>query len=125
MKFTDKNSEDMVYIVDDDEEIRNILKNLLESQQYKVKEFEHGYDAIKDMKNTNPRVVLLDYFLPGERAESIISNIHKNSQGNTNIILMSANMHVKVDFNDLGVSEFIRKPFSLDTVFSVVEKYTN
>lgn len=125
MRYIDKQNEDIVYVVDDDKDIRNVLKSLLESQRYKVKEFEHGYEAVEDVKCTSPKVVLLDYFLPGERAESIISNIRKNTQGSTNIVLMSANMHVKMDFKDLGVSEFIRKPFSIDTVFSVVKKYTN
>ncbi len=114
-----------IFIVDDDKDIRDILKSLLEQQNFHVKEFEHGYDATKNIRPGTPKVLLLDYFLPGEKAESIISSVQKNSKNSTVIILMSANMHVKMDFKDLGVAEFIRKPFSIDVIFSILGKYIN
>lgn len=118
--------DDKVFVVDDDEDIRHILKTLLESENYSVEEFEHGYDAVARTKKGNPKILLLDYFLPGEKAESIISRVKSESNSNNLvIILMSANMHVVMDYEKLGVTEFIRKPFTIDKIFSTIKKYSN
>ncbi len=113
-----------VFVVDDDEGIREILKSLLESK-YSVEVFEHGYDAVKKIPKVNPKVLLLDYFLPGESAEKVIKDVKKNSNIDLKIIVMSASLHIKQDLFKMGVSEFIKKPFTIDTIYLTLDKYIN
>lgn len=113
-----------IFVVDDDKGIREILKNLLESK-YSVEIFEHGYDAVKEIPKVKPKVLLLDYFLPGENAEKVIADVKKNTNVDLKIIVMSASLHIKQDLSGIGVSEFITKPFTIDTIYSVLDKYIN
>lgn len=111
-----------VYIVDDDEGIREILTSMLEEEEYRVRAFEKGYDAVIKMKSNHPSMILLDYYLPGENAESIILAV-KRIKGDIPIVLMSANLTLSSDLEKIGASEFIKKPFTRDTLLQVVTKY--
>lgn len=110
-----------VYIIDDDSGIREILTSMLE-EEYKVSAFERGRDAIKKMKSNDPSMLLLDYYLPGEKTEEIVDEI-KSMRGDIPIVLMSANLTLSQSADKIGVNEFMRKPFSRDTLINVVEKY--
>ncbi len=114
----------IVFIVDDDEGIREVLKSLLEPR-YSVEVFEHGYDAVERIRQASPRVVLLDYFLPGENAERVIQAAKKNAKNDIKIIVMSASLHIEQDLFKMGVSEFIKKPFTVDTIYLTLDKYIN
>jgi FixJ family two-component response regulator len=74
------------------------------------------------MKNNNPSMVLLDYYLPGEKAETIVSAV-KNIKGEIPIVVMSANFSISQDIKKMGANEFMKKPFSRDTLMQVVTKY--
>lgn len=111
-----------VYIVDDDEDIRDILKSTLEQESYTVSAFEKGKDAIQKMKSNNPSMVILDYYLPGEKAENIVAQV-KSIKQDIPIVLMSANFSISQEIEKTGADDFMKKPFSRERLIQVVEKY--
>lgn len=113
-----------VYVIDDDEGIRDILKSMLEQESYEVNAFENGKDAISKMKQNNPAMILLDYYLPGEKAENIVKDV-KNIKRDVPIVLMSANLTLLQSIEKIGAEEFMEKPFSRDALLQVVTKYVH
>jgi two-component system, chemotaxis family, chemotaxis protein CheY len=56
--------DDFVLIVEDDDEIRSLLSELLRDRGYAVREASHGADAIDVMRDATPCAVLLDLMMP-------------------------------------------------------------
>lgn len=81
-----------VLIVDDERPIRHLMSMLLRAKGYKAVEACNADEAIELVEKENPKVILMDYNMPGERnslnAISIIRNNHFNNTGK--IVFMSA-----------------------------------
>ena len=55
-----------ILVVDDDSNIRDMLKQYLENEGYEVKTAADGYEAIDTFKKYEPDLMLLDIMLPGK-----------------------------------------------------------
>lgn len=67
-----------VLIVDDDEEIRDVLRMIFELDGFTVWEAANGLDAVATSMKTNPEFVILDYQMPlqdGERTATILRTV--------------------------------------------------
>ncbi|MDZ7543070.1 response regulator, partial [Clostridium perfringens] len=53
-----------ILIVEDDEDIRDILKIYLKSESFEIWEAENGKEAFKLLENKEPDLVILDLMLP-------------------------------------------------------------
>ncbi|HVF69842.1 MAG TPA: response regulator [Xanthomonadales bacterium] len=114
-----------IFVVDDDLSIGEIVKMLLELEGYNVNSFLAGKDGIERAKNEKPDLVLLDYFLPGEKAEEIIENMRRTVDENLPIVLMSANADALSLSKNLAVNEFIAKPFHREKLLEAIERNLN
>ncbi len=114
-----------IFVVDDDVSIGEIVKMLLELEGYKVNSFSAGKDGVEKAKNDKPDLVLLDYFLPGEKAEDIISNMRNEVGEELPILLMSANADAGKLSEKLSVNEFIAKPFHRERLLEAIERNLN
>ncbi|QEK12801.1 response regulator [Crassaminicella thermophila] len=113
------------YIIDDDKGVRKVLKNIISQHDlgYVIGEGDNGIDAIKEIKEFNPDIVLVDLLLPGIDGIAIVSEIKKMNI-NTNFIMIS-----QVTSKDLvskaynkGIEFFIHKPINVVEVISVINK---
>ncbi len=113
-----------IYIVEDDDTIRNIIIYALKSSDFDAEGFENSagfYDAIK---TELPKLVLLDIMLPVEDGISILKNLKNNSQTkNLPVIMVSAKSSEfdLVTGLDLGADDYITKPFSVLELISRVK----
>lgn len=114
-----------IFVVDDDDSIANTVSSLLTLEGYSVNTFFTGFHAVKKAKEKPVDLVLLDYFLPGERAEIIINNLRNIHGDRLPIVLMSASVHAEQKAKKLEVNEFIAKPFQIDALLSVVRRNLN
>ena len=68
-----------VLIVDDDDDIRDVVRELLEDEGYVVEEARHGEEALRFLKKaTSPFVVLLDLRMPVLDGAAVINAISKD-----------------------------------------------
>ena len=111
----------LVYCVEDDESIRELVMYALKGQGYKVEGFgESGpfYDALK--KNI-PDMVLLDIMIPGEDGLTILKKIRGTSNlQNIPVIMMTAKTS---EFDivkglDYGADDYVTKPFGIMELLS-------
>lgn len=99
-----------ILIIEDDKDINNMLKQLLETNHYQVLQAFSGTEGIL-LHNETISLILLDLMLPGKNGEEIITELI--SKYPVPIIVMSAIHEVdkKIDLFELGADDYITKPF--------------
>lgn len=104
--------EKIIYIADDDNNIRNLLKSFLEREGYVVFGFETGDDLYKRFIVDPCDLIILDVMMPGRDGFFILSEIRKTS--NVPIIMLTAR-DSDADYIEglsLGSDDYFTKPFS-------------
>ena len=98
-----------ILIVEDDDTIHELIKELLEKEHYIVKNAYSGTEALTIVQNENIDLILLDLMLPGITGEEIIKKVNNSIP----IIVISAKISsedkVKVLID--GANDYITKPF--------------
>jgi CheY-like chemotaxis protein len=114
-----------VLIVDDEKDIRILLKKILSFKGYKTIEASNADEAIEMVNKENPDVILMDYNMPGQRngldAVSIIRNNHFDCT--SKIIVMSASAADGLESKafKLGANAFFRKPFRTSVLLNKID----
>lgn len=111
-----------IFIIDDDAAIRDILTSILEGEQYYSDGFCSGKIALKSAKQKKPDLILLDYYLPDERAEEIVDSFRTEVDADLPILLMSAHLNASEVAKRLALKDFLAKPFQLEAVIEAVRK---
>lgn len=106
----------MIYCVEDDISILELLTYTLKQTGYEVKGFNNASSFFSEVHNNKPKLVLLDLMLPDISGIDILKKL--NDDVNTNnipvIILTAKNSeYEKVKGLDLGADDYITKPFSM------------
>lgn len=101
-----------VLVVDDDVNIRNLLRLYLERDRYRVEEAEDGPTALRRAGERTYDLMLLDVMLPGVDGMEVCRRIREESA--VPIILLTARSgdSDKVVGLDLGADDYVVKPFS-------------
>lgn len=116
-----------VLVVDDEDDIRRMLRRVLQERGYVVLEASKGSDALQMVRDQIPDLILLDAMLPEIHGFDICRRI-KGSQkyGHIPIIMVSAIYRGWRFAEDLresyGVNVFLEKPFKISDVVSAVER---
>ena len=106
----------LIYIVEDDENIREIENIALKNSNYMVSAFEKAKDFYKKLDDIIPDLVLLDVMLPDESGYDIVKKLRKNSATKRLPIIMVTAKTAEMDMIkglDDGADDYIRKPFSI------------
>ena len=101
-----------ILIVDDEPQIRKILRITLESNSYKVMEAENGKDGIAFTAANKPNLIILDLGLPDQDGLSVLINIREWS--NIPVIILSVRNSEEdiVSCLDQGADDYLTKPFN-------------
>ncbi len=111
-----------ILIIDDERLIRWSFEKKLTSKGHKVFTAESGEEGLKLFENHYPDLIFVDNHLPGIQGLEVISTI-KEINEDANIIFMTAyeSVDVAVAAMKKGAFEYIRKPFSFDEIFVIVD----
>lgn len=101
-----------ILIVDDEALIRNVIKEYLLNEGYKVLEAEDGFDALRVISDNKVDLIVLDIMMPKMDGFTCLSEIRKTK--NIPVIMLSARKEEidKLNSFDLGVDDYVTKPFS-------------
>lgn len=99
-------------VVDDEANIRNVVREYAEFEEYQVTEAENGMDAVKLCKETNFDLIIMDVMMPRLDGFSAVKEIRKKS--NTPVIMLSARgeEYDKLFGFEIGIDDYVVKPFS-------------
>jgi two-component system, OmpR family, KDP operon response regulator KdpE len=101
-----------VLIVEDDADIRSVLRTLLEAQVYRVVEAESAARGIIEARNHRPDLVIVDLGLPDRDGLSVIRQIRTHSPVPV-LVLSARTMEAdKIAALDAGADDYVAKPFS-------------
>ena len=106
-----ENSKIHILVVDDDDGIRNLLKDYLFNNNYIVSTAENGDQAKKKLEYFKFDIIILDVMMPGKDGYELTKEIKKNI--NVPIILLTAKGEVenRIKGLELGANDYLGKPF--------------
>ena len=112
-----------VLVIDDDQGMRQILKDFLERDGHRVVEAASGEAAVSVVELESIDVVILDKEMPGMNGMEVLSFLHRRFPS-TPVILVTAfgGPHVAEESFRRGAVEYIEKPFRLSNVVDRVQK---
>lgn len=112
-----------ILIVDDEARMRKLIKDFLMSKGYSILEAEDGEKALKVFEENQSKInlILLDVMMPKLDGWSVLRQIRQTSQ--VPIIMLTARGEEQDELFgfELGVDEYISKPFSLKILTARVE----
>lgn len=111
-----------VLIVEDDKDILETLRQLLELEGYRVSTATNGKEAFERLANEeHPRLILLDLMMPVMNGWEFLAAKEKNEAfSSIPVLVVSAGGNVPVPASASG---FIKKPVELDVLLDAVNKY--
>jgi len=104
-----------VLVVDDEPDIREVIRFALEGAGFRVLEAGHADEARKLLGSENPDLVLLDWMLPGRSGLELAQQLKQSaSTRSVPIIMVSAKGEEedRIKGLDTGADDYIAKPFS-------------
>src|SRR6478735_5595044 len=116
------NKEIKIALVEDDENLRFLVGERLQSEGYKVLESNNGEEAEKMILEEQPDIVLLDWMLPGKQGSEVCASLRE--KGFDKLVIMTTAKAQDVDkigAYNFGVSDYITKPFNMDVLVAMIE----
>ena len=112
-----------VLVVDDEENIRLVLRTLLKKQGYDVEVADGGEAALKALDSFDPDVILTDVRMPRMGGLDLLATL-KAKQHPATVIVMSAygNVDLAIEAIKAGAYDYVSKPFKPDEIVLALRK---
>src|SRR3954454_9857260 len=113
----------IILIVDDDYELSDCLRTVLERQGYRVLQARDGQQGKQIIYQQRPDLVILDMMMPRMGGYPVLEHFRDKTDAPP-IIMITANegSRHKAYAEYLGVIDYIRKPFAMERLLEAVEK---
>jgi len=101
-------------VVEDENEIRDILKNLLEEEGFEVVALDNVMNILSEIQTHQPDLLLLDQMLPGKTGVEAMREVRADANFSTLPIIMVTGLsgeEEKVNALDVGADDYVTKPF--------------
>jgi chemotaxis family two-component system sensor histidine kinase/response regulator PixL len=113
----------LVAIIEDDTEFRNMLRELLEEEQYRVVALGNGAEALEALRgDALPNVILLDVSMPVMDGFDFLR--YRNDDPKLSavpvVLVTNAKPHERPT---IGVNDVVRKPIDIDEILFAIKRY--
>ena len=110
-----------VLIADDDDRLREALRDVLTDEGYEVMEARDGLEALEAIRRRRPCLVLLDWNMPRMNGGDFLDALAAEPEyGSVPVVLLTADVHAKKNSQRAGVTGLISKPVDAQLLFSTV-----
>ena len=106
----------MIFYVEDDNSIREIVLYTLSSMGFEAKGFEDGQSFLKALETERPSLVMLDVMLPDYDGVELLKLLKRNARTNDLPVIMATARGAEIEkirALDLGADDYLAKPFSM------------
>jgi len=112
-----------IFVVDDDESIRETICNFLIRENYEVSKAASGNDGLEGIKKTQPDLVISDIRMPGMNGLELMKAVQEFDP-KINFILMTAydDMQTTIEAIQKGAYDYIEKPLEIDKLKIIVKR---
>ena len=114
-----------ILIVDDEEDIRNLIKGILEDEGYSVRTAHNSESAYAAISEKPPRLVILDIWLQGSEHDGLqILESVRNNYPFMPVLMISGHGTIETAVNAIkqGAYDFIEKPFKSDRLILMIQR---
>src|SRR5246127_2368710 len=99
-------------IIDDEVQIRRLLRVALEGENYQVHEAETGQQGLIEIANRRPAIILLDLGLPDFEGLEVLKRLREWSEAPVVVLTVRDDVQEKVAGLAAGADDYVTKPFS-------------
>jgi len=123
-------SSERILVIDDDDDIREVMQDVLASEGFVVDAAKDGLDALDklghDGHDGHPPLILLDMMMPNMDGEAFLKALRgKPDLADAPVVVISGNAAVREKANNLHAAACLVKPFELDELLGVVRRLTH
>jgi DNA-binding response OmpR family regulator len=113
-----------VLLVDDDAEIVESMRTVLESKGYEILIARDGNQGLAMAESHDPDLVVLDMMMPKRSGFLVLERLRRSRSVPMRVIMITANegSRHKAYAEMLGVDDYIRKPFAMDRLIDSVQR---
>ena len=114
----------MIFCVEDDSNIRELVVYTLETTGFKARGFENGKEFLEALALETPELVLMDIMLPGEDGIELLKRLKASPKTrDIPVIMVTAKgaEYDKVKGLDLGADDYVTKPFGMMELISRIK----
>lgn len=113
-----------ILLVDDDPEIIESMRAVLESRGYQILVARDGNQGLAMAESDGPDLVVLDMMMPKRSGFLVLEKLRRSSPNPVRVIMITANegSRHKAYAEMLGVDDYIRKPFAMDRLLDSVDR---
>jgi len=115
-----------VLVVDDDPDLREIVRMMLDCSGYQVRCAGNGKEAVEAVANRMPAVVLLDMLMPVMDGWQCARELRARYGRSVPIVVVTAAEHARARADQVGdVDDVLSKPFDMDDLLRVVARFVS
>jgi len=111
-----------IWIVDDDASIRWVLETALEDKDYIVNSYDSPLEALTQLKNTPPTVVISDVRMPEMNGLTFMEGVHEFDEQIPVIIMTAhADLNTAVKSFQSKAFDYLPKPFEISDALALID----
>jgi CheY-like chemotaxis protein len=111
-------------VVDDDEDIREMAKLVLESEGHCVATAADGLEAWQRLEaGESPSLILLDLMMPRMDGEQFLHALRASARASIPVVIMSGHNAASVKARELDANDCLTKPIELDDLLEMVGRF--
>jgi two-component system KDP operon response regulator KdpE len=107
-----------ILVVDDEPQIRRVLRSTLSSQGYVITDAKSGEEAVESVRKNKPDLVLLDVNMPGMGGIAACREIRQSSEAPIIMLTVRNAERDKVAALDAGADDYVVKPFGIEELLA-------
>ena len=107
-----------ILVVDDEAQIRRVMRTTLSSQGYVISEAKTGEEALELMRKERPDLILLDVNMPGMGGLETCRQIRRGSDAPIIMLTVRNAERDKVAALDAGADDYVVKPFGIEELLA-------
>lgn len=110
-----------VLVCEDDENLRHLIKVML-GDRFRYAEASDGDEALAQMDELKPDLILLDLMLPGRSGLEILERVAREGENRPRVLVISAWSHYDDRALEAGADRFLPKPFEAEELDAAVSE---
>lgn len=112
-------------IVDDDRDIAEVIEAVLENEGYPCRRVSNGEEALAEAAAARPALVLLDMRMPRMDGWACARALRGSYGDELPIVIMTGAQHAEDERRETDADAALTKPFELETLLEVVERFVH
>ncbi|MBS3164548.1 response regulator [Candidatus Woesearchaeota archaeon] len=121
-----KKATKVIFLVDDEVSVLQLVRKILEEEGYSVDAATSGEDALSKLRDIKPDLMVLDMMMPGKSGLETCQRIRQVPEWADIKVMfltvMRKTKEVEAQMKELGITDYIEKPFRVEDLLKRVRK---